>query len=107
MGVRGLDGGETAALLINECQNGIVDPAFGAGAALGAHPAARDVLANIATLAAAFRARGLPVVHSTIALRADGVGTTASSLLLGVLKKRATVIEGTVGAAIVPALTPL
>lgn len=106
MTVRGLDRGETAALLINEMQTGIVDPAFGAGAGLAAHLASRSVTPTIAALAQAFRAAGLPVVHSTIVLRADGAGTSASSLLLGVLKKRGSVIEGTDGARIIAGLAP-
>ena len=106
MAVRGLDRGETAALLINEMQSGIVDPAFGAGAGLVTHLQSRGVIPTIARLARAFRERGLPVVHSTIVLRPDGVGTSASSLLLGVLKKRGSVIEGTDGARVIAELTP-
>ena len=106
MTVRGLDRGETAALLINEMQAGIVDPSFGAGAGLATHLQARGVTPTIAELARAFRAAGMPVVHSTIVLRADGAGTSASSLLLGVLKKRGSVVEGTDGARIITDLAP-
>src|ERR1700709_745145 len=81
MGVRGLDNGEPAALIINEVQNAMVDPAFGGNTGLAAEAAGRGIVAKIAELAHACRAAGVLVVHTTMAPRPDGVGTMPNCLL--------------------------
>jgi nicotinamidase-related amidase len=106
VGVRGLDAGEPAALIINECQRGIIDPAFVGTDGLGGEVARRDVVARIARLASTCRAAGVTVVHSTIVMRPDGIGTVASCLLLGALVKAGTVVAGRPEAEIVPELAP-
>jgi nicotinamidase-related amidase len=106
MGVRGLDKGERAALVINECQNNMVNHEFAGNAGLAGEIQRRNVIANIAALATACREAGVLVVHSTIVPRRDGVGTIANSLLLGSLVKKGTVVEGSPGAEIHPELTP-
>ncbi|GAB2982058.1 cysteine hydrolase [Amycolatopsis acidiphila] len=106
MPVRGLDRGERAALVINECQNGMVNAEHSDNGGLVGEIARRGVLARIAGLADACREAGMLVVHSTIVLRPDGVGTQASSLLLGALRKRGACVEGKPAAEIHPRLTP-
>lgn len=106
MGVRGLDRGQRAALIINECQNAMVSPEFSSNGGLVGEIASRGVLPTIARLAQAFRARSLLVVHSTIVLRPDGVGMIDTCLLLGALRKKGAVTVGSPGAEIHPALTP-
>ncbi|MCU1602980.1 MAG: hypothetical protein JWO22_3689 [Frankiales bacterium] len=100
--VRGLEHGQKPALLISECQRGIVEGPGG----LAEQVAARGVLDRIAVLAQDFRARGLPVIHSTIVTRADGVGLAATCLLTGVLRKSGQVQQGTEGAAICDEVAP-
>ena len=106
MGIRGLDKGERAALLINECQNGMVNPAVAANDGIVAESSRRDIIGRIAELAVVCRQRGVPVVHNTIVPRADYVGTRTSCLLLGALVKSGVVVEGSPGADIHPALGP-
>lgn len=106
MGIRGLDKGERAALLINECQNGMVNPAVAADEGIVAEASRRGIVGRIAELASVCRERGVPVVHNTIVPRADYVGTRASCLLLGALVKSGVVVEGSPGADIHPALGP-
>src|SRR3954470_10549475 len=106
MGVRGLDRGDRAALVINECQNAMVNPAASSNEGLAAQAATRGIVPRITRLAAAFRAAGAPVVHSTIVLRPDGFGTQANCLLLGSLKKKGAVVAGCRGAEIHPDLEP-
>jgi nicotinamidase-related amidase len=106
MTVRGLGRGERAALIINECQNGMISPRYSDNAGLVAEIVERDVVKHIAELAEACRRAGVLVVHSTIVLRPDRVGSTPSSLLLGSLLKRGQVIQGRPEAEIVPELTP-
>lgn len=107
MGIRGLDKGERAALLLNECQNGIIHPEYTARAGLAAEIERREMIQRLAELVAVCRELGVLVVHSTIVLRADGMGTEASSLLLGSLVKAGKVLEGRVEAEIHTALAPV
>src|SRR5215218_5872333 len=106
MGVRGLDAGESAALIINEAQNAMVDPAFGGNAGLAAEAARRGMVGRIAELAHACRAAGVLVVHTTITPRPDGVGTMTNSLLLGSLVKKGMVVAGSPAAEIHADLAP-
>jgi biuret amidohydrolase len=76
------------ALLMMECQEGIV----GAGAALGAlgeAVARHGTIAQIARVLRAARAAGVPVFHCTMARRADGGGAVVNCLLLAATKKSA------------------
>ncbi|MCW2721753.1 isochorismatase family protein [Pseudonocardia sp.] len=100
MTVRGLDRGERCALVVNECQNAMVSRAHSRDEGLAGEIETRGVIPRIAELARACRRAGVLVAHSTIVLRADGVGTTASCLLLGVLAKSGTCVEGRAGAEI-------
>ncbi|MFG2940335.1 cysteine hydrolase family protein [Streptomyces sp. NPDC048282] len=106
MGVRGLDRGERAALIINECQNAMINGDFSHNAGLVREVEARGVVARIAALAEVFRGAGALVVHSTIVLRPDGIGTATPCLLLAALAKRAACVEGRPDARIHPELTP-
>jgi nicotinamidase-related amidase len=106
VGVRGLDRGEPAALIINECQNAIIDANYTLNEGLVGEITGRGVVQHIATLAEVCRRNGVLVVHSTMVLRPDGVGTASPCLLLGGLKKRGTAVEGHKGAEIVPDLAP-
>jgi nicotinamidase-related amidase len=105
--IRGLDKGERAALLINECQNGMVNPSVASNDGLAREATRRGIVSRIAMLAGACRELGVPVVHNTIVLRADHVGTTASCLLQGALVKTWMVVEGRQEAEIHPDLAPL
>ena len=106
MGVRGLDNGERAALVLNECQRGMVDPAVAGNGALAGEIDRRGVVPRLAELAAACRAAGVLVVHSTIVPRADYVGTMRNCLLLASLVKKGSVVAGSPGAEIHPDLAP-
>jgi len=106
MSVRGLEPGHRAALVINECQNGMVNAEASSNTGLAGQAAERAIVPAIARLAAAFRTAGAPVAHATIVLRPDGAGTTANCLLLGSLKKKGEVVEGRKEAEIHPDLTP-
>jgi nicotinamidase-related amidase len=106
MSVRGLDDGERAALVLNECQRGMVDPAVAGNGALAGEVARRGVVPRLAALAQACRAAGVLVVHSTIVPRADYVGTMRNCLLLASLVKKGSVVAGSPGAEIHPDLTP-
>jgi nicotinamidase-related amidase len=106
VGVRGLDRGERAALILNECQNNMINVEVAPQNPLARLIHERGMVEKLAALAQACREAGVLVVHSTIAPRPDFVGTEATSLLLASLVKKKIVYEGAPGAAIHPALTP-
>jgi nicotinamidase-related amidase len=95
-----------SALLINECQNAMTDPAFSHNVGLAQEVVQRDVIAHIASLAAVFRSTNRKVIHNTIVPRRDFAGYTANCLLLGSLKKQGVVVAGSPAAAINPRLGP-
>jgi nicotinamidase-related amidase len=107
MGIRGLDKGERAVLLLNECQNAMIHPDYSERAGLADEIARREMIPRLSALLATCRELGVLVVHSTIVLRADGIGTDASCLLLGSLAKSGKVTEGRIGAEIHAELTPV
>jgi nicotinamidase-related amidase len=95
-----------AALVISECQLGILDPAASATPAVAAQAAARGIVPRIAALAAAFRAAGLPVLHCHIGHRPDMAGIRPNSLLGALAIKHRTLIAGTRDAQTPPELAP-
>jgi biuret amidohydrolase len=94
------------ALLIMECQAGIV----GGGATLGALSEAVErhgTIAQIARVLAAARRVQVPVVHCTMSRRPDGAGAAANCLLLAATAKRGPgLLPGSPQQAIVRELTP-
>lgn len=106
MAIRGLEADRRVALIINECQNAMLDSGFDGNVDLAEQATERKITQRIATLAEACRNVGVLVVHSTIVLRADGLGTTPSCLLLGSLLKGGNCVEGNKAAEIHPDLTP-
>jgi nicotinamidase-related amidase len=103
MGPGGL---QSAALVISECQMGILDPTASATPAIAAQAAERGIVARIAGLATAFRAAGLPVVHCHIAHRPDLGGIKANSLLGALAIKNRTLIAGSPDTLPPPELAP-
>jgi nicotinamidase-related amidase len=99
--VKGLEPGKRAALLISECQNGIVAGGM-SNSTLAAEVSKRGILPKIADLAEAFRAVGLPVMHCTITLPPDLKGWNVNCVLAARLAKEAKLIAGSEAAAVVP-----
>lgn len=95
-----------AALLVSECQHGVVAPGGGGFPGLIEQVAVRGILPRIATLAGAFRRAGLPVFHLTIAHRPDFADVKPNSLLAALARKHRSVVAGTAAAAIVQELAP-
>src|ERR1700739_957226 len=102
----GPGGPQSAALVISECQRGILDLTASVTPALAAQAAERGIVARIAGLAEAFRAAGLPVVHCHIAHRPDLAGIKANSLLRSLAIKNRTLIAGTPDTLPPPELAP-
>jgi nicotinamidase-related amidase len=94
------------ALIISECQRGIVERDMGGFAGLIGQVHDRGILPRIAQLARHFRAAGLPVLHLTIAHRPDFADVQPNSLLAAMARKNASLITGSPAAEIVADLTP-
>jgi nicotinamidase-related amidase len=98
--VRGLESGKRAALVVNEMQNAIANPAY-IGTPLAGQVAERGVVARINTLTAAFRAVGAPVIFTTIAARrADFEGFRVNCALAANIRRKGHLVAGTANAAI-------
>ncbi len=95
-----------AALLLMECQEGVI----GEGGKLSALADAvkrHGTVAAIARVLAAARARGVPVFHCQMARRADGRGAVANCLLLAATRKsERPLLPGSPQQAAVKALAP-
>jgi nicotinamidase-related amidase len=106
MGKMSESGLRNAALVISECQQGLLDPADSLTPGLAAQAAERGIVDRIAALAAAFRVAGLPVVHCLIEHRSDLAGIKRNSLLGALAIKRRRLIVGTPDVLPPPALAP-
>ena len=95
-----------AALLISECQHGIVAPGGGGFAGLVDEVARRGVIPRLAALAHAFRTSGLPVFHLTVAHRPEFADVKHNSLLASLARKHRALVAGSPEAQIVPELAP-
>jgi nicotinamidase-related amidase len=98
--IKGLEPGKRAALVISECQNGIVHGSY-TQSSLANEVSARDILAKIDGLARAFRGAGLPVVHCTITLPRDLDGWNVNCVLAARLAKAGLMVTGSEHAAVV------
>jgi nicotinamidase-related amidase len=97
--VRGLEPGKRAALVVNEMQNAIANPAYD-DTPLAGQVAERGIVARISDLAAAFRAAGAPVIFCTIAARPDWSGFRVNCALAARIKRKGRLVAGTADAAI-------
>lgn len=95
MGIRGLDRGQRAALLISECQDGIANAEV-RNSSLADQVTARGIVPRIRSLADAFRAAGLPVVHCHVALPEPGSGRAwpVNCVLAAQLAKAGNLVAG-------------
>ena len=98
--VRGLEPGKRAALVVNEMQNAITNPAY-IGTPLAGQVTERGVIARINALTAAFRAAGAPVIFATIAARtADFDGFPVNCALAANIRRKGHLVTGTANAAV-------
>jgi len=94
-----------AALLMMECQEGII----GGGGRLGAlaeSVARHETVAHIARVLAAARRVRVPVFHCTMSRRPDGGGAVANCLLLAASRKGTPLLPGSPQQAVVAPLAP-
>jgi gluconolactonase len=98
----------TSALIIQDLQNDVIGEqgAF-AGTGAPAHAASQNVVANVARLAEAARAAGVPVIHVHYIVEAGAVGLRPNApLFQGVVDGNA-LVRGSWGAAAVEGVEPV
>lgn len=95
-----------AALIISECQRGIIEPGMGGFKDLIDQVEQRRILPRISRLTDRFRESGLPVFHLAIAHRADFADVQPNSLLAAMARKNRLLTSGSPEADIVKELTP-
>lgn len=93
------------ALLIMECQEGVVGSAAGLGA-LAEAVARHATLDRIADLVHAARTAGVPVLYLNASRRRDHLGTSANCLLLALGRKGEPMVVGSPRQAVVRQLAP-
>jgi nicotinamidase-related amidase len=105
--IRSLSQGQKPVLIVNECQVGVIDPRHSGFPGLAEQVESRGIVAKIAALAAAFRAKGYPVIHTPVAHRPDFADIEANSLINALTLKHRRMVKGGVEADYVDALRPL
>lgn len=93
------------AVLVMECQEGIIGAAAGFGA-LGEAVARHGTIGHIARVLEAARSVGVPIFYLTVARRADSAGGTANCLLLALGRKGEPLVPGSKRQAVVDPLAP-
>jgi nicotinamidase-related amidase len=94
--IRGLDRGQRAALLINECQRGLLELEHAVFPALAEQAQARGIVTKIAALARTFRARNLPVIFLHAIHRPDYAGVAVNNALVARTIKLGALRQGSV-----------
>jgi nicotinamidase-related amidase len=98
--VRGLEPARRTALVVNEMQNAIANPAYD-DTPLASQVATRGIIERINALAATFRHGGAPVIFCTIAARSpDWAGFRVNCALAARIQRKGKLVEGTANAAI-------
>jgi nicotinamidase-related amidase len=95
-----------AALIVNECQRGVIERGLGSFTGLIDQVEERGIVPRIAALANAFRARALPVIHAPVAHRPDFSDVQPTSLINALTLKGRRMVAGTPDAAFVDPLKP-
>lgn len=104
--MRGLEKGSRVALLISECQRGVISAEHSNFPTLVEQVAKRGIVAKIANLAEAFRKAGQEVVHLHVAHDANYAGLPVTNVILGMSVKSGAMLKGSVDVESVDALMP-
>jgi nicotinamidase-related amidase len=95
-----------AAVLVMECQEGVIGGGPGGFSALSEAVERHDVVPAIGRLLAAARAAKVPVFYLNASRRADSGGSTANCMLLALGRKGEPLVPGSKRHSVVSALTP-
>jgi gluconolactonase len=98
---------KTTAMIIQDLQNDVISEG-GAFAGDGGydHAQSQNVVENVARLAAAARAAGIPVIHVHFVVDPGAPGTKQNAGLYRAVKESNALVRGTWGAAAAPGVEP-
>jgi nicotinamidase-related amidase len=85
--IKSLASGQKPALIINEVQVGLLDPEHAIFPALAEIAKERNIVANIAELIAAFRAKGHPIFYTPAVNRPDMADKKINTLISAISSK--------------------
>ncbi|MDB5885598.1 MAG: isochorismatase family protein [Polaromonas sp.] len=106
MSLRGLEAGIRTALLISECQRGVLEPGLSPFATLSEQASARGIVPRIARLAQVFRNAKMPVVHLHVAHRPDYADVPRTSWIIASSVKKGHMKAGSMDVEAMPGLEP-
>ena len=104
--IKSLASGQKPALIINECQIGLLDPARSIFPALAEIAAERNIIANIAELIAVFRAKGHPIFYTPAINRRDMADKKINTLIAAMSAKLRNMQEGSPDVEHPPEIAP-
>lgn len=104
--MRGFEKGSKVALLISECQRGVIEREMSDFPGLVDQVEERGVVANAAALAAAFRSNGQLVVHVHVAHNEDYADLPRTSLIMARSAKKGGMKKGSAEVEAVSGLAP-
>jgi nicotinamidase-related amidase len=104
--IRGLETHQRPALLISECQRGVIEPGLSPFPSLAEQVVQRGIVGKIASLAAAFRTGALPVIHLHVAHSHDYATLPVTSAIFARSKKQGRMKIGSIDVDPVAELAP-
>lgn len=104
--MRGFKQSDRVALVISECQRGVIDRELSAFGGLVDQVEERGIVPKIAQLAAAFRALSQPVVHAHVVHEKGYAGMPMTNVIVARSAKMGAMQKGSVDVDPVPALAP-
>ena len=105
--MRGFGKNDKVALIISECQKGVIGRELSLFQGLVDHVEERNVVPNIADLAAKFRENGQTVIHAHVAHNPDYADLPKTSLIMARSAKTGGMKIGSVDVEAVDELTPV
>jgi nicotinamidase-related amidase len=106
MAIRGLEKGKKPALLISECQKGVIGPGLSLFEGLVSEAAEREIVPRIDSLAKAFREAGYPVVHLHVVHKPGYPDLPVTNVILANSTRHGRMVIGSVDVEPVDELRP-
>lgn len=107
MAIRGLEKGKKPALLISECQKGVIGAGISSFEGLVSEAAERGIVPRIQALAKAFRELGYPVIHLHVVHRPGYPDLPITNVILANSVRQGRMVIGSVDVQPVDELQPV
>lgn len=104
--IKSLSKGQKAALIVNECQLGLLDKRYAMFPQTAEQAEKRNLVPNIAALLKVFRAKGLPVLHTPAMMHPSLKDVKVNSMIAALSIKHPTMTVGRPEVGFPPGLEP-